>query len=579
MDFLKKLTNKRKIKYGAVLAIFLVLVISAVIIFNSIISVLAERFNWFFDMTEEQLYTASDDFVSAMDKINQNAQLEIVFFDEKDSISADHSSVGGKVGLAYVHQTATDLARKLDNISVSYHSIDDIDYINQFRDGGKISSERNVIIKRTDLSGDAPQFEVYNPSYFYAFDEAGALFAYNGEVRLLEASIRLSTNTDPTVYFTASHGETWYTALNGAVSQTSLGALFANAGFIVLPIDLDEKIYTCKNVINKAGDICGKQYSPTYDFGILEDTEREEITINGVKELLVKRDFVCSCGAEAVTITDSMLSERERLPANAQAIVINEPLVDFEEKEIELLESFLSNYGAVMSFLNSEADLPELYGWFETWGGIKVNNGAGILTADNSTTIEGNIPSDSAAAQAYFSDLISLDIDPKLTDAITLTIDEKFIEGNLESGYNVQRTATELLRAPSNAYANGSLVSSKDRTLMAITKSESLLANPDHDSIGEDEFTSYLMVSSSGFTDMLTDVTSANVNTKVIRSLIHATTGVQTYSTNLEFKVFNSYSLDITPRESTTFFIISLTVLPIIIGVTGLIIIIRRKRR
>ena len=55
MDFLKKLTNKRKIKYGAVLAIFLVLVISAVIIFNSIISVLAERFNWFFDMTEEQL--------------------------------------------------------------------------------------------------------------------------------------------------------------------------------------------------------------------------------------------------------------------------------------------------------------------------------------------------------------------------------------------------------------------------------------------------------------------------------------------------------------------------------------------
>ena len=87
------------------------------------------------------------------------------------------------------------------------------------------------------------------------------------------------------------------------------------------------------------------------------------------------------------------------------------------------------------------------------------------------------------------------------------------------------------------------------------------------------------MVSSSGFTDMLTDVTSANVNTRVIRSLIHATTGVQTYSTNLEFKVFNSYSLDITPRESTTFFIISLTVLPIIIGVTGLIIIIRRKRR
>ena len=103
MDFLKKLSNKRKIKYGAVLAIFLALVISVVVLFNSVISVLSERFNWFFDMTDEQLYSASDEFVDAMAKINGNAELEIIFFDEQDTISADHSSVNYEAGLAYAN--------------------------------------------------------------------------------------------------------------------------------------------------------------------------------------------------------------------------------------------------------------------------------------------------------------------------------------------------------------------------------------------------------------------------------------------------------------------------------------------
>ena len=196
MDFLKKLSNKRKIKYGAVLAIFLALVISVVVLFNSVISVLSERFNWFFDMTDEQLYTASDEFVSAMKKINGEAELEIIFFDEEDTISADHSSVNYEAGLSYVHQTATDLARKLDNISVSYHSVDDYKFLDEFNGRGKIS-ESNVIIRRTDLSGGESQFEIYNPSAFYVFDEDGSLFAYNGEVTLLEAAVRVSTDDDP----------------------------------------------------------------------------------------------------------------------------------------------------------------------------------------------------------------------------------------------------------------------------------------------------------------------------------------------------------------------------------------------
>ncbi len=552
MDFLSKLGAKSKIKYGAILAGFLALVLTIIIVFNSIISILGSRFNLFFDMTDEQFYSASDEFVSTIDRVNQKAELEIIFFDEKDTVSNDHSSVQGKVGLAYVHQTAIDLSRKLDGVSVSYHTTDERDFVNQFRDAGVIN-EKTVIIRRT--TGEGSQFEAYLPDSFYAFDETGALFAYNGEVKLLEAAIRLSTDDEPTVYFTSSHGETGF----------NLALLFENAGFVLKQIDLIEKVYICE---------CGLHYSPKYDFGITEETEREPVSAES-NDLLVKRDFECECGKGKVTITDSMLRARTRLPDNARAIVINEPVNDFVEEELVLLESYLSSYGAVLTFLNHEAKLDTFYEWLKVWGGIGVNYGKGVATTTlNETKFNGYIP-ENDATKTYFSELLSLQLSPSFKNAITLELDPRFLEGNIDTGFNVQRTTTELVRTPSNIFFNGKAA---NHTLMAITKSESYLANPD-ETIGEDEFTSYLFVSTSGFANLLKEETSANTNTSLMRALIRPLTGVQIYSSSIDMKVFNSYALDITGKQATAFFVVSLVLLPVICAGVGAFIIIRRKRR
>ena len=562
MDFLKKLSNKRKIKYGAVLAIFLALVISVVVLFNSVISVLSERFNWFFDMTDEQLYSASDEFVDAMKKINGNAELEIIFFDEEDTISADHSSVNYEAGLAYVHQTATDLSRKLDNVSVSYHSVDDYGFLDEFNGRG-IISESNVIIRRTDLEGE-PQFEIYNPSAFYVFDEDGSLFAYNGEVTLLEAAVRVSTDDDPTVYYTANHGES---ELTSAGTMHPLFYSFINSGFLVSPIDLTEAVYICE---------CGAHYSPRYNFGITETTELE--FVDGTTEYYVKKDFLCSCGADKVTITSSMLKVRDKLPQNARGVIINAPRADFVAKEIELLESYLSGYGSVMTFLAEDQKLvlPEFFEWLYVWGGIKVNHSQGFATQGISTKIEGYIPSNEATG-AYFSD-ISTSIKPTFENAITLSLDPNKVAGEsfIESGYNIDRTAISLVETPSNVFFNGK---AGNHTLLAITKSDSMLANTENETVGDDLFTSYLVVSASGYTSQLTSVESGNTNSKILRSLITATTGVQTYSTNINFKVFNDYALDISRGTATTFMVLSLVLLPLTVAVLGFVVIFRRKRR
>ena len=536
MDFLSKFGAKSKIKYGAVLAAFLAIVLTIVVVFNSIISILGSRFNLFFDMTDEQFYSASDEFVNTIERVNQKAELEIIFFDERDTVSNDHASVNGMVGLAYVHQTAIDLSRKLDGVTVSYHSLDEREFVSQFRDAGVIN-EKTVIIRRT--TGEGSQFETYLPASFYAFDETGALFAYNGEVKLLEAVIRLSTDDEPTVYFTSNHGETGF----------NLAMLFENAGFVLKEIDLTEKVYICE---------CGLHYSPKYDFGITNETEREPVTA-GSSDLLVARDFECECGKGKVTITDSMLK----------------PVIDFEEKELVMLESYLSSYGAVMTFLNHEAKLDTFYEWLKVWGGIGVNYGKGVAsTSLNETEFKGYIL-ENDATKTYFSDLLSLQLSPFFEDAITLELDPRFLEGNIETGFNVQRTTTELVRTPSNIFFNGK---AGNHTLMAITKSESYLANPD-ETIGEDEFTSYLFVSTSGFASLLKDETSANTNTSLMRALIRPMTGVQIYSSSIDMKVFNSYALDISGNQAVTFFLISTLLLPVLCAGVGTFIIIRRKRR
>lgn len=595
MDFLKKLSNKRKIKYGAILAIFLVLVIAVIVIFNSLVTVLGKRFNWFFDMTEEQFYTASDEFVKSMKKVNGDAELEIIFWDEEDTISNDHSSVNGQAGLAFVHQTATDLAKKLDNVTVSYYSTHNYAQRDEFEGGSNIK-EYNVIIRRKGST----LFEIFNPTYFYAFDEEGELFAYNGETALLEAAMRVSKNDDPTVYFTANHGEVWYDIYaDGEAAPTALGKLFKNAGINVAPINLTEPVYICRNVTgtdeNGNEVICNRHYSPLYDFGITQDTEREMIEINGKTEYLVQKDFLCRCQKDkpdpiSVTIVDSMLEVRKELPSNTRAIVINKPTEQFSSEEIPYLTEYLKGYGLVMTFLpdNQNFNNVELYGWLKTWGGVNVLHGNGLLTTTNgSTNITGYIPSDeeNAAANGIFVD-VSKDLTPALSGAYALeTIPFP------ESGDKVQRTVYPILTTSSSTLY-GTSPKPQSYALMTVTSSDGLYTIPDNDTLGSAMLSSYLVVCTSGFTDYLTEANGANTHSKILGAVINSHAREQIYPVDIDFKVFNDNALDLTTGINLFGKIIDLTqampsiylvtfavVIPFIIGVVGFVVILRRKFR
>lgn len=586
MDFLKKFSNKRKMKYGAVLAGFLAILIAIIVVFNALISVLAERFNWYFDMTDEQIYSASDEFIAAMAEINKNAELEIAFLAARDKIESDYSSVDGSVGLAYVHQTATQLAERLDNITVSYHSIDDHSFLNQFKlaTGDQQITDNSVIVIRTDVEapqdGKLTQFEIYKAGDFYVSDSSYSLFAYNGEVKLVEASIRLTTDDEPTVYFVVNHDEGFDNVVSSdgsftqAVTITNLAQLYINAGYKYRAIDLAEKIYTCGE--------CGKQYSPMWDWGIDLNSESVKLTevvdSLGNKQTRLPVTFECSgldCDNKSSNVYLSQLQKRTKLPSDARSLVIYEPQFDFEESEILLLGSYLSTDGTVMTFLDPDLSYSEMnnfYGFLKSWGGVNVHTQR-VTDGYNSVVngYEAVVPSNEATS-SYFPSLPASQNKPVYKNSIYLTIDAAKLPENANTG-DQTFTQTESIIKTTN------LATEKNATIMSVTNTVNTVANEGGGSQGNVDFSSYLMVCAGG--DFADDdhIVNCSANTEILRSLIRATTTQQIYPTDVEFKVFNNYDLDINSTEAISVFVVSMTVIPAICLIIGFIVIFRRKRR
>ena len=68
--FLKSLSDSRKIKYSTLNGAFVALVIALVVVLNSIITTLSQTYNWYIDMTDEQMFSLSEQSKEILDGVN-----------------------------------------------------------------------------------------------------------------------------------------------------------------------------------------------------------------------------------------------------------------------------------------------------------------------------------------------------------------------------------------------------------------------------------------------------------------------------------------------------------------------------
>ena len=229
--------NRRQLTHGSLAAAITALVIAFIIVFNIAFTALSRDRMWYFDMTKEQLYTVSDGTKEILSDVT--SEVKVIF-------TRDESELTRNVDLASYFTTSTDVSDEAKLMYI-YHSakllekefpflhvecVDVVKYPGYF-DSYYSSLADNI--KTTDVIIDGPasprklscdSFFVYDP------DNAGKIWAYNGESKFAETILEVTSSDRPAVAFTTGHGET---PPDDAAAFRDLCSL---AGYDVREIDL-----------------------------------------------------------------------------------------------------------------------------------------------------------------------------------------------------------------------------------------------------------------------------------------------------------------------------------------------------
>lgn len=565
MKNLKSLSESKKIKYGTLGALLIVIVIAVVIMVNSIVTVLTDTFNWRVDMTEEQLYTVSDELIELLDTVSQKSEIDIIFCSDKDKIESNFFDPASNSGsaLAYVHSTALQIEDRLDNVHVLYKDvINDHDFMKQFSANTQATESSVIIARRDPKGGYGTMYRVYHATSFYTFakDSAGAttLYGYSGERTFAGAIISLTYNNLPTAYFVAGHGETIpYSLSTGEYQMPEAAKVFLDCGFRVRYIFLgdDEKQFTCK----EPG--CGESW--------------------GQKEIGKTTSFDCECGKTYKTY-DIEFNEERTIPADARAIIINNPKSDYSANELDKLSAYLIDQkGTIMCFtdpVGSETKkLENLHKFIKNETGVTIKDSAYVTHSGTSTQGQSfdfkGVVAENKAASAYLGVLNEFGAkQPMIKNSGILEIDPKYVRDEAFSDVLADRVTLPLIKTFDDATYNGK--ESEDGEGYAVVSVTALTTMYKNEQVQ-----SYFVVCPSA--EFVSDLYLSNTmyaNSDVMLGLIHSTTAANV-PVDLDFKEFSNYQLDISTSQATTVFVCLVTILPAIAVATGVVIIVRRKRR
>ena len=176
--------RSRRFRYGGIAIALTCVLIAAVVLFNALFSLLANKFRWYTDMTTESLYTLSDNAVEILKNVDTKGQdVKIIFCDEPDNLRANFTQ-------RLVYESALEIAQKVD-----YVTVENIDIfrnptaVNQYKTTSKTS-----IYSHSVIVACGSEFRLYSQRAFYMFEESDTStpVAYNGEKKLVSGILAVT---------------------------------------------------------------------------------------------------------------------------------------------------------------------------------------------------------------------------------------------------------------------------------------------------------------------------------------------------------------------------------------------------
>ena len=252
--------NKKVLKYSTASLILALVFIALAFAINLVAGIITQKFNLYVDLTEEELYTISDESFELLSDMDE--EVRIIFFKPLDSLDANRY-------LKNIKTLALEYEEKFDNVSVEYIDMNsNPELVRRFRKDYNLSSETIIVESGKRFTG----FEMYE-CFVYADESYSSYAGFNGEYRFTSALLKVTRDTAPEVNFVINHREQVPTAFR---------ALFEDSGFVVNTVDLlrDEIGENCEILIMVAPetDLTGVESEQS---GVSEVTKLNTYLNNG----------------------------------------------------------------------------------------------------------------------------------------------------------------------------------------------------------------------------------------------------------------------------------------------------------
>lgn len=251
-------TQSRKFKYGSVATVFTISFVAIVVIFNIIFTALANKYNWYVDMTKDQVYTLSEEAKELMSDIPDDVY--IYFASDPDVLMNGSNSSYTRM----IYTTALQLEEAFPNVHVQCENVlKNPSFFREFYNTAAtdIDSDSVVITSGTEV-------RVFRAEAFYTFSDLSdpsTVWAYSGEKAMISGIMQVTQTETPKVAFTIEHGEDMGSAI-------ALANVFSANGFEVETVNLakDTLDEDCRILVI---------YNPIYDFigAEAEDSAMDEI--------------------------------------------------------------------------------------------------------------------------------------------------------------------------------------------------------------------------------------------------------------------------------------------------------------
>ncbi len=415
----RKLIRNKKVRFGTVSAILVIMVVVVAVLMNMVVSAVVDRYELNPSMIEPIAFDVTEDCYSFLDRVfelakkeKRNTDVKILFCDVEEKVSAETATT------YYTYSTAKELGARYSNIT--------IECLDVFANPEPI---KDYTTMKNPLTGEDIELQIYADSvivvadgyhrvygasefFVYGEEDPTTAWAYSGEKKLAAAIMNALSKKERVAGFLNNHGEVFF--------DYEMINLLTDAGYTVLYFDLykDPIPENCDLLIS---------YNPNTD--LLTKGENSDVS-----EMEILNDFLKKDGNSFLVFFGNGTPS----------------LPNFEE--------FLSGWGVETKYDRNEKS-GAAYRYM-------VQDPTGSLTTDG-YTIYGDCINDTFATED----------NPYVVfrNATALSVSGKGFRSNGEGGYvstDGRRTVHPLYqsRSAAQSYANGKLVDSGATMLMSITE-------------------------------------------------------------------------------------------------------------